>query len=435
MAKNNNKTQKTETTKGNVAAQKPQGSNNKGNKKPTETSEIPVVPAEEVETPVTPSNNRSKKDEALKSMSPDSKVALATLMQKRYIDNPDAGMKYSQKFLDEMDNLIDATAMMAILDLREEAIAKGVDIELRVNGTKAFQVVEACKLLGINLPKPKALPDGQLNLQFKDANLDPTIQNAVDNEKIARKRIEDQVPELDPSKMTTDEELKAALEYQMRSTPNVLKSLINTIEWLRSYRNFKATTADEKLKLEDRTIGVWIDEILSLIKPTLLLTGLGRAVYVNASQDGTPLTAHCTVRKNATEEDGKCVLTEKQIAEVVVTLLKANATFTLSKEPEKMKGKTIADDKALQNLFSGNEQLIERILKKEDAVDKKIYAMVQKQYYPNPEGDMSSKMHTKLGQLMNLYLPEAEKMEYPEIQDVQEYPESTPAQPVEEKKN
>lgn len=433
MATKNN-TQKKENVKGNAAAQKPQGSNNKGNKKPT-TPEIPVVTPEEVETPVNPTANRSKKEEALKSMSPDSKVALATLMQKRYIDNPHAQMKYSQKFIDEMDNLIDATAMMAVLDLREEAISKGVDVELKVNGAKAFEVIEACKLLGINLPKPKLLPDGQQSLQFKDADLDPTIQDAVDNEKKARKKIEDVIPELDPSKMTTDEELKAALEYQMRSTPNVLKSLINTIEWLRSYRNFKATTADEKLKLEDRTIGVWIEEILSLIKPTLLLTGLGRAVYVNASQDGTPLTAHCTVRKNATEENGKCVLTEKQIADVVVTLLKANAKFTLSKEPEKMKGKTIADDKAMQNLFSGNEQLIEKILKKEEDVDKKIYAMVLKQYYPNPEGDMSEKMHTKLGQIMNLYLPEAEKMEYPEMLEEQEYPESTPAQPAEEKKN
>lgn len=431
MAKNN-KTQKTE--KSNAATQKPQGSNNKGNQKPT-APEIPIVHAEEVENPITPTGkNKSEKEKVLKAMSPDSKVALANLMQKRYIDNPDAAIKYSQKFIDEMDNLIDATAMMAILDLREEAISKGIDVNLTLNGKKAFEVVEACKLLGINIPKPKALPDGQQMLQFKDAEVDPNIQAAVDNEKKARKRIEDQVPELDPSRITSDEELKAALEYKMRSGSNVLKNLIDAIEWLRGFRNFKATTAEEKLKLEDRTIGVWINEILSLIKPTLLFTGLGRAVYVNASQDGTPITAHCTVRKNATEEDGRCILNEKQIAEVVVTLLKANAQFTLAKEPEKMKGKTLSDDKALQNLFSGNEQLIERILKREEPVDKKIYSMVLKQYYPNPEGDMSEKMHTKLGQLMNLYLPEAEKMEYPEITDEQEYPES-PAQPAEEKKN
>lgn len=435
MAKNNNKTESTKTSKQSTVKEETKKSQvtTQPKAKKEEKENIPVIAAETVETP-TVSKAAQKKETVLKTMSPDAKVQLATLMQKRFIDNADAPIKYGQKFIDEMDNLIDATAMMAVLDLREEAIARGVDVNLTFNGTKTFQVTEACRLLGITLPKPKLLPDGQQQLNFKEATVDPKLQESIENEKQVRKAIEEKIPELDPSKITTDDKIKAALEYQMRSTPNVLKSLINAIEWLRTLRNFKAQTAEEKLKLEDRSIGEWITEILDLIKPTLILTGIGRAVYVNASLDGTPLSAHCTVRKNVVDEDGRMILNEVQIAEVVKTLLKANAKFTLSKEPEKMKDKTINDDRALQALLSGSEELIDTIMARKEDRDKKVYSMVLKQYYPNMGENMEAKMRNRIGQLMNLYLPENEKLSaYTDIMDEQEFPEKK--EETTEKKN
>lgn len=426
------KTEDKNKNKGNAAAQKPQGS-----KQPTPAVDnIPTVTTEEVQTPLL-SNAARKKEEVLRTMSPDSKVQLAGLMQERYIRNQDASIKYGQKFIDEVDNLIDATVVMAVLDLREEAISKGVDVNMVFkNGVKAFAVVEACKMLGISLPAPKLLTDGQASLEFKDATVDETVQAALDNETKVRKALEEKIPELDPSKMTTDDELKAALEYQMRSSQNGLKSLFNTIVWLRGYMNFKAKTEEDKKKYAEYTTGQWVEEILSHIKPTLVFNGLGRAVYVNAVQDGTPITAHCTVRKNVLDSDGKPILDESEIADLVKTLLKANAKFILAKEPEAMKGKTIADDKALANLMTGSETLIETILKKETDLDKKIYSMVLKQYYPNPSGDMSKKMHVKLGQIMNLYLPISERMDaYPEMEAEQDYPTTTETPAAEEKKN
>lgn len=433
----NNKKDQSKTENKNKKGNESTNKKAQGSKTNTKPETVPTVEAEVVDHVI---ESISKKQEpAVKVLSPDSKVAFATLMQKRYIDHPDALVKYGQKFIDEIGGFIDGTVILTLLELREEAISKGVDVNLKFkNGVTAFQVTEACKMLGVTMPAPKLLTDGQQTIDFSKATVDENVQETLNNEKKVRKAIEEIVPELDPSKITTDEEVNSALEYQMRSTPNVLKSLVNTIEWLRNYRNFKAQSADEKLKLDDRTIGLWVDEILSLIKPTLLLTGIGRAVYVNAAQDGTPITAHCSVRKNIKDEDGKAILTEEQCAELVITLLKANAKFKLAKEPKEMKDKSIVDDRAIQNLVSGNEAMIDKIMAKEEDVDKKIYSIVLKQYYPNPEGDMTSKVRNKIGQLMNLYLPVEDRMEnYPSISEESEYPESEEKAETEsvEKKN
>lgn len=408
---------------------------------------VPTVATEDANDHMIQLSAKSSKTvaNAAKSMSADSKVGLATLMQKRYIDNPEAPLKYSQAFINEADNLIDNIALLAILDLREDCIERGLDLTAEFNGNRVFQVTEACKMLGITLPKPKLLESGQAELNFTDAKVDANIEEAVKQDRKAKKRIADKVPELDPSKITTNEEVIAALEYLLRSNSNGIKGLIATADFLRDHLIFKTTKPEEKAELKAKTIGEWLEEILKLVKPTLLLTGIGRNIYVNVAQDGNPLAGHALTHNQVLDEKRIPLLTEVQIADVITTLLRHNAMFTLKNEPEEMKGKSIADDRAIQALLQGSGALIDKIMSQAEAVDKKAYNMIKNAYFPAGVSyvNLEDQMRTKLGQILNLYLPIAERMEqFPEIVEG-EYPITVDAtaeataedKPTEEKKN
>lgn len=422
----------------------------KTNKKPAvdaaaKAENTPVVEVEDAGNTgitLTTSAGKSMRDGASK-MSPDAKVNLACLMQKRYIDNPDASMKYPQAFLDEADNLIDNIALLAILDIREDCIERGLDLNTTVNSARLLNMTEACKMLGITLPKPKLLSDGQQQLNFVDATVDANIEKVVKEDRQARKRIEEKIPVLDPSKITTEEEVIAALEYQLRLTQNGTKNIIATIDWLRDYTLFKTTKSEEKPALKLEPMSYWIDEIFKRVKPTMILTGIGRSIYTNIACDGNPLCGHAIIHNQAMKENREGMLTEVQIAEFVTALLKHNALFVLNEESEKMKDKTIIDDRAMQALLKGNETLIDGVMSQKEPVDKKIYNMIRNAYFPAGAGiiyvDFDEQIRTKLGQILNLYLPISERMErYPEIIEGQgPRLADAPAEekPAEEKKN
>lgn len=411
-------------------------------KKAAETEEIPLVETVDArETKLALSTQPSKAvANSAKLMSPDAKVNLACLMQKRYIDNPDAAIKYGQAFIDEADNLVDNIALLAVLDLRAECIERGMDLNLTVNGNRIFPVEHACKMLGITLPKPKLLENGQKSFEFTEAKVDKNIEEAVAQDRKARKTIEDRVPELDPSKITSDEELVKALEYQMRSAgQNAIKGLLNTIAWFKPYLLFKTTNADEKLRIESESFEFWIEEILKHIKPTLLFTGIGRAIYTCVASDGHPIAGHMIIRKSVLKDNGELILSEEEVAEIVTTLLKSFHRFSLDKEVTEIKDKKI-DERAIKALLSGSEALIETILNKVEPSDKKSYSLVQNGYFPSAEAsaELRDSMHRKIGQILNLYLPITERMEHYPAMTQDEYPASTEptvVETVEEKKN
>ena len=356
------------------------------------------------------------KDLNKSKISTDSKVQLATLMQRRYIDNDTAKTTYGETFINEMDGAIDALTVMALLEIRDEAVERGADMNIVLkNGNTLLQLDKACEMFGITLPKVKALPgsDGQQSLNFKDAEVAPEIEKIVKDERTAKRDyIENAIPELDPSKMTDEHQLTEAIQYKMRSKQNIIASLIDTIEWLRAYRNFKATTAEQKLAFEDYSVGDWVKEILSITKPTLLMCGIGRAVYLNTIQDKTPLGAHCIIHKHVMDKNGKAIFNDEQIASLLIALLKANASFAISSDPEKYKGKTISDDNALRTVMSGSPSLVDSIMSQKEPLDKKLYSMVRKNYYgeAEPTAELTDKVRNKIGSLLNLYLPIMERM-------------------------
>lgn len=389
--------------------------------------EVQLVETETVETVVNRLSGNKKSTTA--TMSPDSKVTLASLIQKTFIEDPNAPLKYAQIVLDEMDNIKVDLIVLSLLDLRGECQERGIDLNIMVaNDRKFLQLEAACKMLGVEMGKPKLLENQQLGLNFAESKVDANMEKTIANERAARKAIEEHVPELDPSKITTDEEVNSALEYQMRSSANGIQSLIATVEWLRNYRLFKTKKTDERLALDDKPIGYWVDEILTMVKPTLLLTGIGRAIRNNIVSDKNPVFGHTLTRMQATLKDGTLLINDKQIANLVVTLLKATASFALKNEPEEAQADALKDDTALATLINGSGALVDQIVARGDAMEKKVFNVVLKSYYPNaePSPETTEKVRNKIGQILNLYLPESDRMEqYPEDFDMQEYPISS----------
>ena len=137
------------------------------------------------------------------------------------------------------------------------------------------------EMLGIKLAPAKALPgnDGQMSINFSESEVPTELTNS-------KPKVE--IPELDPNKIANDEELKTALNYLISKEKNVAENIVNTVEWYRVYRGLKETDADKKLALDEKTVTDWINEIFSIIQPTAILRGLGRAVYLYTSQTGSP---------------------------------------------------------------------------------------------------------------------------------------------------
>ena len=89
-------------------------------------------------------------------------------------------------------------------------------------------------MLGIKLAPAKALPgnDGQMSINFSESEVPTELANS-------KPKVE--IPELDPNKITNDEELKTALNYLISKEKNVAENIVNTVEWYRVYRGLKET--------------------------------------------------------------------------------------------------------------------------------------------------------------------------------------------------
>ena len=376
--------------------------------------DAPLIPeVVDDHTPVARIIKSVSDDPSVKHMSPDSKVALGTLLNSRFgPNNPIAATRYSQAFIDEVDLLTDVVAISALYDFVGELKGQGFAAKLLIGKKDPTAMTEICKLLGINLKtnQKQLASNGQGELDFEGATADNTVAEAIDNERQARKALADSIPELDPKAITSEDMFKSALNYMMRSTSNVLKSLFATIVWIRGYYEVTKTTKEDKAKYAAFTTADWTTEILQFIKPTLLLTGLGRSVYLTAAQDGTPIVSHCIIRKAAAGKDNEVILTEEEISDLVTVLLKENARWKLKNEPETMKGKALSDDKALMNCMKGSEELIDGILSKETDTQKKIYYIVKNNYYGSETMVPETQMRNKLGQLINMYMPVADKL-------------------------
>lgn len=378
----------------------------------------------------------------------DGKAMLAFVMQQRYANNEELAKRYPEVYAD-INRTIDVVNLLALVDIRQDLFNRGErgELQLMIDANQLMPLQGMAEMLGIKLAPAKALPgsdDGQLAIDFNKSEIPEEL--AKDAGKTVTK-----VPELDPNKITTDEEIDEALTYLINKERNVATNIVNTVEWYRTLRGLKETNADKKLALDEMTVGDWMNEIFSRINPVSLLKGLGSSVYVYTSQTGSPCMAHSVLHNHLT----KAGWSEEQVAETVRALI--NENFRLKQKDNKEL--TPESDKAISAIISNlGEEYIDKLFadwginlegveeskKNQLENDRKIARMVlgsiKTNFFSKDENPTPDELRLKVGQIINLYRDPASRLAAYCQSSItspieKEYPEKKEEKPADEKKN
>lgn len=265
----------------------------------------------------------------------DGKAMLAHVMWEKYGKNEELQKTYPELYNDLMKS-VDVVTLLALVDVRQELLNRNEkgELNLVIDADQIVPLQNMAGLLGIKLAPAKALPgnDGQMSIDF--------TKSEIPKELTPEKKEVTVVPELDPKKITTEDQLKDALNYLITKDKNTPENIVNTVEWYRVYCGLKENDADKKLALDEKSVTDWINDIFKLIQPSALMNGLGRAVYMYTSQTGSPCMAHSIMHHHM----NKLGWSEEQIAEALRALIGENFRYKL-KDDDKLDPK---NDKALQ---------------------------------------------------------------------------------------
>ena len=388
-------------------------------KEPKKKEKTPTLVPEEVDDLPKKLNIPANVAVGATSSSFDGKSQLAFVMQQRYA-NPEVQKNYPE-FFAAMSHNIDVVVLLALNDLRNEMAtrAESGELKLTVTPDQLIRLNEAASMLGIELAPAKALPgatDGQLAINFNESKIPEELKEVVPEKKEV---------ELDPKKVQTTDMLIEALEHLMTaSATSPAEKITNTLAWYRTYCMNQEEDAEKKLALDERTVGDWIDEIFSLIKPTVTLNGIGGACYTYTAQMESPVMAHCILHSYFS----KLNWSEEEIAELVKCFTKGKYRLKVQEglvdKPEENKAlKAISGilglpyiDKVFKDLDSNDEA--------SRTTARRIVGLIRTNYFPKEKNEAPSAdaLRARLGQIINLYRDPMDRLavfaqaegEYPE---------------------
>ena len=361
--------------------------NNKKDKKPV--VEAPVVdkkPAAEEANVQTPATVQMPNTGMPSGLSQDAKVQYAAVLQHRKDEMLKNGGENATKYV-ALTLMEDAT----ILDIAvSEAIVRKnpMGIIFCSNEKNWMMLQELAKDMGVIIPEFKSLPKptkeqlkaagleavpGQVVLKLEDKHISNETKQKVQKEAKLNDDAESGKKEYlnDITKITTDDQLKEALGFQLVNTKVVspLDRLIQTAQFYRAYLEARAEKSDdpkaELAKIHELTIADLLQEISTMVPPSFTAEGFGRLLCkrIVDTQSIVPafeLLKRCGRKRNSTEFK----FTDEEIAAFtrVLVVWKASAAIAelgntikrLSKDAKKNAeaiDKANADIKAEQDLM------------------------------------------------------------------------------------
>lgn len=178
-------------------------------------------------------------------------------------------------------------------------------------------IVEAANDMGMKidqkmLPAPAA--DG--TLQIPSDAIKPSKEAKEQLKK--EHEILEKKPNIDPTKIENDEELKDAINFIMADAKNGWEKIKNAIQFYRSYLTANATKNNEDLEKIKNKSDL---EILDLIKNSIhdcpiVLSGMGRAMGTFTGSSKSPIIAFCMLRDSVKDrKTGECELSDREISD------------------------------------------------------------------------------------------------------------------------
>ncbi len=295
-------------------------------------------------------------------LSGDSKVLLASLIDKRWVNNPNL----PAPVVDGANILADA--LMG--DVIATNMAEGKELFaliVRKDEQKYLAISDMLKLQGINMPEFKSLPapsqkqldEAGIKLLPSETKVVTISKTDVSEEAIEQKKAEianeKKQQDVDPTKVESPEQLKDSLLALLTSpTLSPDKRIQHAINFLSSYKTIQANKSenkDEELeKIKNTTRSALLREIIDIVgKCPFAVGGIGKMLFNTVLDTGSPISAFCLYRRSSTNAEGKTSNPDDFTADVVKMLITwtcktniENAEHTIAeaeRAAEKQKGK------------------------------------------------------------------------------------------------
>ena len=359
----------------------------KNNKKPAVQAPVVEKPTTEEAKVEQPASIQMPNTGMPSGLSQDAKVQYAAVLQHRKDEMLKNGGENANKYV-ALTLMEDAT----ILDIAvSEAIVRKnpMGIIFCSNEKNWMMLQELAKDMGVTIPEFKSLSKptkeqlkaagieaapGQVVLKLEDKHVSNETKQKVQKEAKLNEDAESGKKEYlnDHTKITTDDQLKEALGFQLVNTKVVspLDRLIQTAQFYRAYLEARAEKSDnsetELAKIHELTLADLLQEISTMVPPSFTAEGFGRLLCkrIVDTQSVVPafeLLKRCGRKRNSVEFK----FSDEEIAAFtrVLVVWKASATIAelgntikrLSKDAKKNADaieKANADIKAEQDLMS-----------------------------------------------------------------------------------
>lgn len=323
MSKNNNKTPNKEQKKENKTPKTPGKA-----PKPATEKNVEQVP-EEIEEVVTipmaadPNKLANRKRSGL---SHDGQVRLLDLARRTFVEETDPELQFPQIVRKKINDIV---AVGILCEFAEQA-NEGNTTFAAILATQAYpSLIAAAKEIGFTLPDIKALPagttEGTVMLAADNVKPSKEVKKQLDHEKQVR---EGAAPELDPEKITSEEDLKKALEYMfVTKNRRIVEILTEGVDFMKKFRLHEASLAENadeaKAKFEAYDTGNWLDDMFAYVRPSVFFTGIGRGMAHVIDAEKDPIHAFLIFRDAIrSKETNEPILNDEEAAQCVKSVVK-----------------------------------------------------------------------------------------------------------------
>lgn len=316
-------------------------------KKPAEGTAAPSI--EVIDANKLNKQLNSKSDTGLDA---NHQVDLLNGLKAFFHDDPNAKTRFGETVVEKIDGI---TAIGFVTVLVNEIVSAKTPFAIKMSSAQLGAITEVAPMLGIQIDA-KLLPapseDGTVQVPSNAVTVSKETEKKVKKEKA----IVDEKPTTDPSKITSDEQLKKSLVFILCDTSASTRPydrMVRATEFLRSVRSLEASklaNADEsKTKLAEikaKSVSDLLEDMRLLIGECPFSTvGLAHYVFNQARETKSPISPFILLYRASRNKTTNVGLEDSTVAAIVKVLVNWNVDESL-KEYEaayKRHEKTVKD--------------------------------------------------------------------------------------------
>lgn len=229
-----------------------------------------------------------------------------------------------------------------VAEIAQETISGKSSFAITLQKSGYSELLETAKELGVTLPSLKLIEANTSPAVKKQGNVTVPVGKGsgvkVSAEAKAQleedKKIQSDTPELDPLKITSEDDLRKTIDYMFRRKKNFGQNLVDIVDFMRNYRMNQASQAENSTeamqKLDDRTTTAWLDDIFRYTKPSFITGGLSAGLCATIDQTNSPVRAFTILRDSIKDGDGKVAWDDQSIADAVTAIVKWKSQLGVS---------------------------------------------------------------------------------------------------------